>query len=159
MCQRYAVICHAMTGTACRRRAARGFLARFFAVFAVLAGLVLAHGVQCAEGMSVMHDARGATMVAGVAMECGAPTATVADACTAADPVGAVTPAGDGSPGLGGVLATCLAFIVAVVAAIAGLRPTEFRHVVRICRATRAAVLRTALPRAPSLAELCLLRT
>ncbi len=77
-------------------------------------------------------------------------------------PGGAVSLAGEGSPGshgLGDMLATCLAFIVAVVAAVVALRPTGLRSVVRMLRSARVAVVRTALPRAPSLAELCLLRT
>ena len=83
-------------------------------------------------------------------------------ACAAAGPARAFALAeGDapGSDGLGGVLATCLAFILAVVAAVATLRPRRVRHVARTLRATRAVAIRAVRPRAPSLAQLCVLRT
>jgi hypothetical protein len=84
--------------------------------------------------------------------------------CTLPGMVEALVLAEDGSPspdsrGLGGMLATCLAFIVAAVAAVAGLRPSGRRSIVGALEAARVAVIRTAQPRAPNLAQLCLLRT
>ncbi|MGH4016122.1 MAG: hypothetical protein ACRDSL_19805 [Pseudonocardiaceae bacterium] len=170
-----------MTGVTHRRQAARAYLARLVAVAAVLAGLALAHGLQCTDGMTAaMHAAPGASMAVGTAQDCGSPAAAMAavdgyvpervapadtsDRLTAlcTVPGGAVALAGDNTPGsrgLGGVLATCLAFIVAVVAAVVALRPTGPRRIVRMLRSVRLAVNRAALLRAPSLAELCLLRT
>lgn len=81
---------------------------------------------------------------------------------TVADRAAVFLLAGDGSPGSpgqGGMLAACLAFIVAVVAVIVGLRPPWLRTFVPVLMSRRAVVVRTVHPRAPSLAELCLLRT
>ncbi len=169
-----------MTGVTHRRQAARAYLARLVAVAAVLAGLSLAYGLQCAGGMTAaVHAAPGASMAVGAAQDGGAPaamaavdgsvpervaTAGTSDQLTAmrAVPGGAVALAGDDSPGsrgLGGVLATCLALIVAVAAAVVALRPTGSRSIVRMLKSVRLRLGRTALPRTPSLAELCLLRT
>ncbi|MEU0470700.1 hypothetical protein ABZ215_42465 [Amycolatopsis sp. NPDC006131] len=170
-----------MSGATRSRHAARGYLARLVAVVAVLAGLVLAHGLQCNDGMTVMHAASGASMAADATHDCGAAAVTaaavdvvspesippveasqrLADRCTASHTRAVVLAAGSspGSHGLGGLLATCLAFIVAVVAALVGLRPTGLRGIVPMLRSARVAMMRAALPRAPSLAELCLLRT
>jgi hypothetical protein len=61
--------------------------------------------------------------------------------------------------GVGGVLMTCLAFIVAVFAVAVWLRPAGLHRIVRMARSVRAVVIRAVQPRAPSLEELCLLRT
>jgi hypothetical protein len=163
----------AMTGTTRRRRAARGYLARLVAMVAVLAGLALAHGLQCTDGMTVMPAGPGTGMpvgvhgdgasaiarIDGVSMNGVAPVDT--DQRHPDGHPAVFVPAGDstpGSTGLGGVLAACLAIIVAVVVAAAGSRPTGFRIVVRMLRSVRVPVASTALPRAPSLSALCLLR-
>jgi hypothetical protein len=79
------------------------------------------------------------------------------------DTAGVLALAAPGSPslpGLGGGLVACLAFIVAVAAAMVGLRPAWLRTFGLVLRSERGhGVTRTAAPRAPSLAELCLLRT
>ncbi|MFI7676315.1 hypothetical protein [Actinophytocola sp. NPDC049390] len=165
-----------MTGTARPVLAARGRLARLVAVLAVLAGLAVAVGLQCTDGMA-MPMAHGATS-AGASAPCGsqadmtashpeasgmpADTGQLAAACPVLGAAVALANADEGSSrsgGLGGVLATCLAFILAVVAAMAVLRPSHFRGVVRMLRPARVAVTRALRPQAPSLAELCLLRT
>ncbi|MGH3927062.1 MAG: hypothetical protein ACRDTT_30045 [Pseudonocardiaceae bacterium] len=171
-----------MRGTTRRVQAARGYLARPVAVVGVLAGLVLGNGVQCTDDMTAMaiEHVASSGMAVGAAQDDAAPAAKArveryfSDQATAAEPTlqitavcvvpgaAAVSPlAGDGSPGSpgqGGVLA-CLAFIVAVVAVIVGLRPPWLRTFVLVLMPRRAAVIRTVHPRAPSLAELCLLRT
>lgn len=162
-----------MTAMARRVQAARGHLARLVVVLAVLAGLGLAVGLQCTDGMA-MSMAHGATS-ASTGMGCGSPVAMTAghvgepvtpagagqlsSACAAAGAVALADEDAPGSRGLGGVLATCLAFLVAVMAAVAALRPGHLRSVVRILRTARAVVNRAFRPRALSLAELCLLRT
>jgi hypothetical protein len=149
-----------MTGIARRGRAVRGHLVRLVAVLAVLAGLALAVGLQCTDGMA------GAMPIsaAGVSIECGAPATMdgsaahqMADECPAG--TAAHVPDTSNFDGLGHVLATCLAFIVAVAAAVVSLRPGGLRGVVRVVRSLRVVAMRAVQPRAPSLAELCLLRT
>ncbi len=164
--------------------ATRGYLAWFVVVVGVLAGLVLANGVQCTDGMTatmaIEHVASSGTAVGEVpdravpaakAMVDGhslddviaADRAHQVTALCMAPGAAAVSPlAGDGSPGFpgrGGVLAACLAFIVAVLAVILGLRPPWLRIFVLLLMPRRPAVIRTVRPQAPSLAELCLLRT
>lgn len=165
-----------MTGMARRVHAARGHLARLVAVLAVLAGLAVVVGLQCTDGMA-MAMAHGATS-ATAAMTCGAPAAMAASpaperlvpaddsrltaACAAPSTAAAFAFAKDessGSGGLGGMLATCLAFLVAVVGAVAALRPAGMRSVMMTLRSARVVVIRAIRPRTPSLAELCLLRT
>jgi hypothetical protein len=63
------------------------------------------------------------------------------------------------SRGTGGMLITCLAFLIAVITAMSQLRPGQFRAVVGVLRSTRAHVSDRVISRAPLLAELCLLRT
>ncbi len=155
----------------------------------VLAGLVLAHGGQCTDGMiatMATEHAASSGMAVGTAQDRTAqdrtaPAATVkverhsSDHVTAAEPThratavcvvpgaaGVLAFAGDGSPGApgqGGVLAACLAFIVAVMAIIVGLRPGWLRVFVAVLMSGPATVIRIVQSRAPSLAELCLLRT
>jgi hypothetical protein len=138
------------------RPAMRGHLARFVAVLAVLAGLALAVGLQCTDGTAAMP-----MDMAGAAVECGSPSMVaeqaghhVVDPCLPADASGA-----SGFDGLGGVLATCLAFIIAVVAAAVLLRPLRASGVFKALQLVRVSVFTALRPRAPSLAELCLLRT
>jgi hypothetical protein len=150
----------------------------------VLAGLVLAHGVQCAGGMTAMaiEQIASSGMVVGAAQEDAAPTVMagvehhVPDAIIAANAAEQITavrvvpdtagvlalaaPGSPGLPGLGGGLVACLAFIVAVAAVMVGLRPSWLRIFGLVLRSKRGhGVTRTAAPLAPSLAELCLLRT
>lgn len=162
-----------MIGSSGRRRAARGHLARLVAVLAVLAGLVLLHSPHCTDGMTAMpHLATSAgSGTATAAISCGS-SATMTEAgsqpATMAHQLAAVCPAvagvvaagsSHGSDGMGGLLATCLAFIVAVLATLLGLRPS-WQQVALIARLSeRVTRIRAVVPRAPSLAELCLLRT
>ncbi|MCA1693899.1 MAG: hypothetical protein LC749_03750 [Actinobacteria bacterium] len=170
-----------MRGTTHREQAARGYLARLIVAVGVLAGLVLAHGVQCSGGMTAMATEQVASsgMVVGAAQDSAAPTVMaevehhVPDAVIAADAAqqvtavrvvpdtaGALALAGPSSPGLGGGLVACLAFIVAVAAVMVGLRPAWLRIFGPVLRSGGGhQVTRPAAPRAPSLAELCLLRT
>lgn len=64
-----------------------------------------------------------------------------------------------GSHGMGGLLITCLAFLIAVVTAMVSLRPGLLRGLVAALRPTAVAMARSVLPRAPCLADLCLMRT
>ncbi len=165
-------------------QAAQGYPARLVVVVGVLVGLALGHGVQCTDGMiaalAVEHVASSG-MAVGSAQDGAAPAAMAGverhspDDVTAADAAhqvtavsvlpgaAAVSPlAGDGqfgSHGLCGGLAACLAFIVAAVAVIVGLRPPWLRIFAPALMSRRAAVIRAVHSRAPSLAELCLLRT
>jgi hypothetical protein len=161
-------------GSSGRRRAARGHLARLVAVLAVLAGLVLLHSPHCTDGMTTMPHlaASVGSGTATAAASCGS-SATMTEAgnqpatmaarpaavCPAAG-VGAVAVGSShGSDGVGGLLATCLAFIVAVLAALLGVRPF-WRQVGLVARLSDCATrIRAVVPRAPSLAELCVLRT
>jgi hypothetical protein len=63
------------------------------------------------------------------------------------------------SHGMGGLLITCLAFLIAVVTAMVGLRPALLRGLVAALRPPAMAASRSVLPRAPRLADLCLMRT
>lgn len=165
----------AMTGTAHPVRAARGHLARLVAVLSVLAALGFAVVLQCADGMSVpmTHAATSAP----IAMECGTPAMTPIAAddvvmsgdisrdtagCVMPDADATATYAADTSQGpvdLGGVIATCLALLVAVVAAMAGLRPAGLRTLMVRLRCARVVMAREFRPPSLSLAELCLSRT
>ncbi|MGW5051410.1 hypothetical protein [Actinokineospora sp. NPDC004072] len=171
-----------MTESGRRSQAARGRLARLVVALAVLAGLGLAVGLQCTDGMATgmtmaMPMAHGANS-AGTVRDCGSSAAMTAShvservapaetsqltvPCAAPGAAGAfILVEGDapGSGGLGGVLATCLAFILAVVAAVVALRPGHVRSIVRMLRPVRVVVIRAIRPRSPSLAELCVLRT
>lgn len=61
--------------------------------------------------------------------------------------------------GTGGMLITCLAFLIAVITAMSQPRPKQFRVAVDIRRSSRARARDRVRTRAPLLAELCLLRT
>jgi len=147
-----------VTGTTHGRQAARGRLVRLLAVVAVLVGLALTHGFQCTDDMTTMYGRPGvsSSMAEDVAQD-----AHAADRMIPAD-TGALGLVEGGSPGprgLGGVLATCLAFIVAVVAGVLGLRRAGLGSVVGILQSAGVVAIRVVVPRAPSLAELCVLRT
>lgn len=166
----------AMTGTAQRVQTARGHLARFVAVLAVLAAVGFAVVLQCADGMSMpmAHVADPAP----VAMDCGTPAAMPASPAddlvmsghTSRDTAGCAMPGADataayavdtspGPVGLGGVVATCLALLVAVVAAIAGLRSAGPRTLMVRLRSALVVMAREFRPPSLSLAQLCLSRT
>lgn len=115
---------------------------RLVAVLAVLAGLMLLHSPHCADGM--VTDV--STMAPGSQQDC-------------ADPVAmAAVSAQDTSSAVGGIVSTCLAFIVFVLAAVAGLRPSGLLNFVRTRSFACVAVIRAVQPQAPSLTRLCLLR-
>ena len=131
-----------MNGTARTMHGARGHLSRLAVVLAVLAGLALVVGVQCTDGMSMAHSGHETTVehpvAAGMLM----------------------TPELEFPDGrdTGGALAACLMLIVAVVAIVAGLRLPGLRRSAAASRSVRWALGEVVLPRAPSLATLCLLR-
>lgn len=170
-----------VTGSTRYVQAARGYLARLAVALGMLAGLALAHGVQCPSGLAVMAIEQGASagMALGAAQH-GAVAAVTAEVvshssgdataagspqhCPAmrvvADATGVLAPAGHGSPGLGGGLAACLAFIVAAAAVIVGLRPAWLRAFAPARPSRRGRrLIHIVPPQAASLAELCLLRT
>jgi hypothetical protein len=128
----------------------------------VLAGLVLAHGVQCPGGMTAMaiEQVASSAMVVGTAQDSAQQVTAVRVVPDTAEVLALAGPGSPGSPGLGGGLVACLAFIVAVAAVMVGLRPAWLRVFGPVLRSGRGhRVTRTAAPRAPSLADLCLLRT
>lgn len=145
-----------MTETSRPGRAARRHLARLVAVLAVLAGLAVSHGLQCADGMvTAMPVAHTSAPNAEAHVEDGPMLAAQLGAAAA-------TPADSHQPDpadLGGVLAACLTLVVAVVVVIAGLLPGRVRCRVVSPATVVAALVRAAAPRSLSLAELCLLRT
>jgi hypothetical protein len=63
------------------------------------------------------------------------------------------------SRGIGGLLITCLAFLIAVVTAVLSLRPGLLRGLLARPRPTAVAISQTVLPRTPRLADLCVMRT
>jgi hypothetical protein len=141
-----------VSGTVRHPSAARDRLVRLLVVVAVLTGLVLTLGLQCTDGMgSGTHVAMGMS--------------TTADGGTSAMDVGEPSMAvvvADGAPGshdLGSLLAACLVFIVAVAAAVAVFRPARLAGFVRLFDVARGTVVRAVEQRAPSLAQLCVLRT
>lgn len=138
----------------------------------VLAGLMLLHARHCTEGMSAMPHAAAAVHADTPAGSCGSATTTTGVRVAAADPLTVVCPGVDGagmavvfigsapgSRGMGGLLATCLAFLVAVLATLLTLRRSRWQGLLLPRRSDGAAPLRAFCPRAPRLAELCLLRT
>lgn len=134
---------------------------RLVAVVAVIAGLVLLQAPRCTDGMVAgMSMAAGASpaMIVGTSHDDGAPLAIDG---VPGHPQDAAAVAADesGSGGMGSVLATCLAFLVLVLVAVAGLASGGLRAVVRVRPAGLVAMVRTIPLRAPSLAQLCVLRT
>ncbi|MGH3997802.1 MAG: hypothetical protein ACRDTJ_10105 [Pseudonocardiaceae bacterium] len=156
-------------------QAAGGRLARLVAVVAVLAGLAVLQAPQCTDGMiaGAGYLTQGASpamaVVArqdlGVAMVMTGvnrhPQGTAAQG-TAHSALGAHAGVG-GSPSrsgdMGGVLATCLAFLVAFLVVIVGLYPSWLRTFVRIHAPGHEARVCAIAVRAPSLSQLCVLRT
>lgn len=171
-----------VTGPTRRVQTARGFLARFVVMVGVLAGLALANGVRCADGMTAImatghvassgmvvlavQDGAAPVAMAGVERHClGDITAADGHRVAAAHLVaGSISPlAGDGqfgSHGLGGGLVACLIFIVAVLVVIVGLRPPWLRiFVPGLMSGWGRRVFRVVHPHTPSLEELSRLRT
>lgn len=119
----------------------RARLARVLTVVALLAGLALGYGVQCADGMI------------GAEQSSGSMSHTTSQESATGAPGQGHTPSGDG------MVATCLAVLIGIVAAAAalGLRGPSITHV-RLVPALLAAA-RSVAPSAPSLEKLCLSRT
>ncbi|UUV29954.1 DUF6153 family protein [Amycolatopsis roodepoortensis] len=151
-----------MTRTARQTTAVRGQLARLVAVLAVLAGVAFAAGLQCTEGMAMpmahgMSEAEtpiACDSAVAAASHKGASTEMRATGPCAAESGGMLD-----HQGLGGSLATCLAFLFAVVAAVAALPPSRLRGLVTASsRRVSVVVVPAVWSRAPRLEELCLLR-
>ncbi|MGH7747517.1 MAG: hypothetical protein ACREQ5_22575 [Candidatus Dormibacteria bacterium] len=64
-----------------------------------------------------------------------------------------------GSCDMGGVLATCLAFLVTVLTALTALNPSWLRSVVRLNAPGPGVTVWAIAVRAPTLGQLCVLRT
>ncbi|UUV35929.1 hypothetical protein NQK81_21645 [Amycolatopsis roodepoortensis] len=153
-----------MTRTAHQTTAVRGQLARFVAVLAVLAGVAFAVGLQCTEGM-VMPMAHGMGQAeTHIACDSAASHEGSSAEMRVAAPCAAESGGMLDHQGLGGTLATCLAFlfavfaVFAVFAAVAALPPSRLRGLVTAFRRVRTVVVPAVWSRAPRLEELCLLR-
>jgi hypothetical protein len=108
--------------------------ARLAAVIAVLFGVILLHSPLCADGMNAAtHMAVSTNMAAGADQS-------------------------HDMPERGGALATCLALIVTVLVAVAGLRAPGWRVAVRRAFSSGIISLGAVWMRPPRLAELCVLR-
>ena len=114
----------------------RGRLARLVAVAAVLFGVILLHSPLCADGMNA---------------------ATHMAVSTDMDVAAGAHQSHD-MPEPGGTLATCLALIVSVLVAVAGLRAPGQRTGVRKVLSGAMMSLGAVWMRPPRLAELCVLR-
>ncbi|WP_340682767.1 DUF6153 family protein [Amycolatopsis coloradensis] len=141
-----------MTRTARRTTAVRGRLAQLVAVLAVFVGLAFAAGLQCTEGMAMPMAHGMASAETHIAPEPGA-------AYCAPETMTSVDGGLPGHDGSGGTLATCLAFLFAVVAAVTTLPPSRLRGLVATFRRVRVVARYAVWSRAPRLEELCLLRT
>jgi hypothetical protein len=148
---------------------------RLVAVVAVLVGVAVWQGPQCPNGMIadaayLTHDASPPMAVA-AGQHCALAMAMAgvsdhpqdtAALCTAPSARGALPLVADSSGSFGDmgvVLATCLVFLVAVLAAVAGLSPWRLRSVVRRHAPGPGVRVCTIAVRAPSLAQLRVLRT
>lgn len=140
----------AVPGAASRTQGARGLLARLMIALVLLTGVAGAVGMHCADGPNT------AMFVAGGGHATLKPAAhTVGEKHSAVH-----TDHGTRDPGpTGGLLITCLVFLIAVVTAMLALRPRSLRSLAATLRAARPAIPKIVLPRAPRLVELCLLRT
>ncbi|MFH5227582.1 hypothetical protein [Antrihabitans spumae] len=138
----------------------RGISARLLAVLAVLAGLALAQGLQCRDGMPAMS--LPGSMPQSVMYSAPADTDASDDADLVTGAFHIVKAAADaaGEPmALGGVLAACLVAVLTWLAASTlRLRRTSVAVGCPI-RAGPSRAAHAALPRAPTLAQLCVLRT
>lgn len=130
---------------------------RLVAVVAVLAGVLLALGLRCTDGMMAeMPMVHGTNSMVVGAKQDGAHLAAMAAGASLLAHVEASSPA---SSGMGGVLATCVALLVMVLVAVAGLRPAWLRIFVQARAPGRVAMICAIGLRAPGLAQLCVLRT
>jgi hypothetical protein len=114
----------------------RARIARLVAVAAVLLGVILLHSPLCADGMNA---------------------ATHMAVSTNMDVAAGAYHSHD-MPEPGGTLATCLALIVTVLVAVAGLRAPGRRVAVRKVLSDGIMSLGAVWMRPPRLAELCVLR-
>jgi hypothetical protein len=140
-----------MTMGATLRTHAAQVLVRLVVVMGLLIGVTGAMIMHCANEMGATPPAShsaGSNATSGYVAGHGATHHTTALAEPHHDP-----------RGTGGMLITCLAFLIAVITAMSQLRPGQFRAVVGILRSTRAHVSDRVISRAPLLAELCVLRT
>jgi hypothetical protein len=149
-----------MSGTDRHPPAVRDRLVRLVVVVAVLTGLVLTLGLQCTDGMSTgMHTSLGTSTALDTRSHGGDFAVDARAAVAHADLLASPMTGSSDSRDTGGLLATCLAFIIAVAAAVVVLRPTGWATTVRLLDTMRGAVVRAVVPWAPSLAQLCVLRT
>lgn len=127
-------------------------------MLAVLTGLLLVHRPHCADamvansGIPISAASASSVTMTGV-VSCPADAASRVAAGRSADSV--VDMAGC----MDGLLASCLAFIVAALASLLGLRLSWRQIAVTARRPHCAPRIPVVVPRAPSLADLCLLRT
>ncbi|OZM70684.1 hypothetical protein CFN78_23710 [Amycolatopsis antarctica] len=141
---------------------------------ALLAGLVLTVGLHCAGGMAGMSAMPSGSAVAPIDMtlhtsaQVSATAGSDGPAMPAAPTprasgVGVATVSASDIPadhGWGGALAACLVVFLGIVAAVVKWRPRRIgRLVLSMNRADRWPSRPAVVPRAPSLAQLCLLRT
>jgi len=120
----------------------------------VLTGLVLLLGAHCTDRMATHGGGASPGTGIGVQQDYAAPVAAYEE--------GTLARTGVDSPGsgdMGGVLTTCLVVIALVLTAIAGLRPAGLRIVMPLPTASCGTSALASTLRAPSLAELCVLRT
>ncbi|SDM87582.1 hypothetical protein SAMN04488074_12870 [Lentzea albidocapillata subsp. violacea] len=113
---------------------------------AVLAGVALGFGVQCSDGMAATAYASPPM----VGMQAHEPVPAGLDALGASH--------GDEGSVPDGMLMTCLAFLVGVVVSVLIARPVAVSRAGSLV-AVRVWAREMPRPRAPSLAQLCLLRT
>ncbi|WP_249643807.1 hypothetical protein [Nocardia sputi] len=139
----------------------RTVCARLLVVLAALGGIALAHGLQCEDGMPAMSAPMSMTHSI---MQSAQTTGGAADQMDqlVAGTLPAVKTVGDavGEPmTLGGILAACMVVVLTWLA-ISTLRLRQTSAVL-VCpiRAGPTRAARAASPRAPTLAQLCVLRT
>ncbi|AVH20818.1 MULTISPECIES: hypothetical protein [Nocardia] len=149
--------------------ARRAALLRLAVALSAFVAIALVHGAQCQTGMP-MTMAHSAAMVGGVAGQCGG--AQVGDAgihehdhgpdsgvgVQAADTPLTVADDAVPAPPVGLVMA-CLAAFLAMLATLAFPRRDVVATVLRRAPDVAMIRVRAVLPRAPTLAELCVLRT
>lgn len=124
-----------------RPRAARTHVARLVVLAALFAGFAIAFGVHCAE---MTPGGMGGT-------------ALVAPDMPGTHMVDVDAPGHDSDTD--GLLMTCLVFLAAVVAAVAGLRPPPQRLTPVARPSPRRATIAHVFARGPRLVDLCISRT
>jgi hypothetical protein len=121
--------------------------ARLWLVAVVLLGVAWMHGLQCSDGMTMV----AAMPAGGIHVSMDSPTGL-------AGPT--ITPDGDDPTGLDGrLLGACLALLVGVLGAMLLDRHPARRLIAVVLAATRPRHRARIRVRAPTLAQLCLLRT